>query len=162
MTTASSTAADHGPAAARRRKRSRPLHRVLLSPWTLGVGVALLVLAFVLPADGAGIPLCWVKAATGLPCPGCGLTRSVSSLAHLHFWDSLRYHPFGPLVLALGVFCAVMLLGGAKRRVRVARWLARRDRTARPVYYWLVGAFIAVGVVRWIVAVVDPSLVSHI
>lgn len=37
----------------------------------------------------------------GLPCPGCGLTRSFVSLAHGDFVDSLRFNPAGVLLFAL-------------------------------------------------------------
>jgi hypothetical protein len=145
-----------------RPQRVRPLHRVLLSPWSTGVSVVIVALALVLPPDGAGIPLCWFQAATGLPCPGCGLTRSVSSIAHLHVGESFSYHPFGPLVLALALFLVGTLIAGKKRRVRLVRWLARRDRVLRPVYLGLVAAFIAFGVLRLIAAVIDPSIAAHL
>lgn len=44
-------------------------------------------------------PLCIFRNLTGLPCPGCGITRSVVCCAHGHWSDALRYHPLGPAVL---------------------------------------------------------------
>ncbi len=58
-----------------------------------------------LPQDGTigGMPsLCPFKNITGLPCPGCGLTRSVVYSAHGQWQQAITYHPFGPLFL-LGV-----------------------------------------------------------
>lgn len=43
--------------------------------------------------------LCPLKNLSGLDCPSCGLTRSVSSLLHLEFSRSLSYHPLGALAL---------------------------------------------------------------
>jgi len=43
-----------------------------------------------------------------LPCPGCGLTRSITCISHLHFEKSLAYHPFGILIYSL--FLANILL----------------------------------------------------
>ena len=33
----------------------------------------------------------------GIPCPGCGLTRSFISLAHGHWSEAWRYNPAGPV-----------------------------------------------------------------
>ena len=66
------------------------------------------------PQDGnlAGIPsICPFKNVTGIPCPGCGLTRSVVLFAHGDWSHSIAFHPLGPiiylcfwLVLIMGVF----------------------------------------------------------
>lgn len=56
-----------------------------------------------LPQNGTigGLPsLCIFKNITGLPCPGCGLTRSVVYSAHGQWQQAIAYHPFGPLFLA--------------------------------------------------------------
>src|SRR5213082_114107 len=56
----------------------------------------------------AGPPLCPFRLLTGLPCPGCGLTRSVVSLAHGDLAAALTFHPLGPLLIVglLGVLIA--------------------------------------------------------
>ena len=45
------------------------------------------------------IPVCPFKLITGLPCPGCGLTRAFMALFTFNFLDSFRYHPLWPLVI---------------------------------------------------------------
>jgi len=61
---------------------------------------ALLVLAL-MPSDGLGPSACPLHMLFGIPCPGCGLTRSVSSALHFEFIKSLQYHPLGiPALLA--------------------------------------------------------------
>ena len=69
----------------------------------VGFAPPLLLLAFLLPPpDGAhiaGIPsLCAFHNLTGLPCPGCGITRSVVCCAHGLWHAALAYHPLGPPV----------------------------------------------------------------
>lgn len=53
---------------------------------------------------------------TGLPCPGCGLTRSFVSLGHGHFVESLHWHPLGPAIFfvltLLWLRCGLLWLGG--------------------------------------------------
>lgn len=43
--------------------------------------------------------LCVMKQAIGLPCPGCGLTRSVVAAANADWTGSLSHHRIGILVL---------------------------------------------------------------
>jgi hypothetical protein len=69
---------------------------------TVLCGTALLVLNLLpLPQCGAllGLPtLCPFKLLTGLPCPGCGMTRALIYCAHGDWHTALAFHPLGPLV----------------------------------------------------------------
>lgn len=71
----------------------------------IGVGVAVSI-------NPAGIEhgpiLCPFRAVTGLPCPGCGLTRSWVYGAHGEWAQSFSSHPFGlPLLIGLLVLAVV-------------------------------------------------------
>jgi hypothetical protein len=47
----------------------------------------------------AGLPsLCLFHRVTNLPCPGCGMTRSLVSCAHGLWAQAVTYHPLGPLL----------------------------------------------------------------
>ena len=68
-----------------------------------------------LPASSTGriahLPsVCLFYHLTGLPCPGCGLTRSFVCLGHGHLRDSLHWHPLGPIIY--GVFLLLWLRCG--------------------------------------------------
>lgn len=41
---------------------------------------------------------------TGVPCPLCGLTRSIISLSHLQYHESFRFHPGAALVYATLIY----------------------------------------------------------
>ncbi len=105
---------------------NRRPRRGALVEWGRRYAVAptLLLLAFVLPptrgAHIAGVPtLCGFRSLTGLPCPGCGITRSVVCAAHGDLPDALRFHPLGPLVLfSLSVFTLLRLTGMDARLLR--------------------------------------------
>lgn len=60
-----------------------------------------------LPADGPVI--CTIKRLTGIGCPGCGLTRSIGATLRLDLPTALRYHAFGPVVVAGGAVLWVLL-----------------------------------------------------
>lgn len=44
--------------------------------------------------------ICFVRRATGFPCPGCGMTRAFGSLAHGDWAAAWRLHPLSFLVAA--------------------------------------------------------------
>lgn len=52
---------------------------------------------------GRGFSFCAFRRITGIPCPGCGMTRAMAALARGDFVAALHLHPFAPLVLAQAV-----------------------------------------------------------
>lgn len=65
----------------------------------------------------AGLPFwtCPVLAATGVPCPGCGLTRATMQLVHGDILASLKTHAFAPVFLAaLFIMVMVLILPGSQ------------------------------------------------
>jgi hypothetical protein len=80
-------------------------------------GVAGIGAAFLLSPDHIedGPVLCPFRALTGLPCPGCGLTRSWVYAAHGWWRESFASNPFGLVVVAAVVLLAVVVIA---RRVR--------------------------------------------
>lgn len=127
---------------------------LFFGPWSVGVGATIvfgaLVGAWWIAPESLGVDLCWFHRVTALPCPGCGLTRSVVALARGDWRTSVAFHPFGPLVLAWAlVAIASVLLRGARReraveafgRLRVDRW-----------YGAAVLAFVGFGVARLVLA----------
>lgn len=53
-------------------------------------------------AAGHGCPIRYV---TGIPCPGCGLSRAYIALLHLNFREAFSYHPMFWAVPVLGLAC---------------------------------------------------------
>jgi hypothetical protein len=117
-----------------------PVSRMLLGRFTRVFAAVVVAAAFVLPGNGTGFfPMCWFRAASNLPCPGCGLSRSLASITHLQLGDSLAYHPFGLLVFLLLTAILVVSVSPARVRARVAGWLDARDGSVRKVYMSLGG-----------------------
>jgi hypothetical protein len=63
---------------------------------------------------------CPLRAATGIPCPFCGLTRAVTAAAHGDIASSLSYNPIGLLVVVAVVVAIVW--PALLRRIRPPTW----------------------------------------
>ena len=77
----------------------------------LGLGVGMLL--------GWRLWFCWFAEVTGLPCPGCGLTRAMLALGRGEWGLAWRFHPLAPGFVVLGgwvILAAVMPAGW------VAKW----------------------------------------
>jgi hypothetical protein len=65
---------------------------------------------------------CPILAATGVPCPGCGLTRASLELLHGDFSASFQTHAFAPIFLfALLLMVVTLVLPGTQRINLIAR-----------------------------------------
>jgi uncharacterized protein DUF2752 len=111
----------------------------------------MLCLTAALPSDGAGVPLCLFKALTGLPCPGCGLTRAFSSLLHGQFARAYAFHPFAFLFVPLAFLLAAQGLLTRKQREALAGWSRRHHAVLRCGYLSLIAGFIGFGALRLVV-----------
>ena len=59
---------------------------------------------------------CPIREILGLPCPGCGISRSIIALLHGDLETSISIHAFGPFFLfAIGVLGIVNLLPSHQR-----------------------------------------------
>lgn len=107
-----------------------------------------LLLAVVSPPHGSGISLCWFQSSTGLPCLGCGMTRSLSCGIRGMFSESWHYHPLGLFVLALFIFVATQNLCAKTFQKRIARFMQNRATFFNSLYIVFVSAFVSYGFFR--------------
>jgi hypothetical protein len=157
--TAAGECASPAPGPDRVAAGERNLHLLVLA-LCLGLIGAALVLDPADPARPAGgaitfaghhLPeVCAFKRVTGLPCPGCGLTRSWVAAVHGDLAASLAFHRLGWLVL----------LYVALQALRHAAWLAlaRRRQGIERSGRWLDRGIIPLGVVLLIAWV--PTLLA--
>ncbi|HEX5220893.1 MAG TPA: DUF2752 domain-containing protein [Verrucomicrobiae bacterium] len=114
-----------------------------------------LLLALITPPNGSGFSICWWQEGTGLPCPGCGVTRSLSCGLRGRLVESVQYHPFGLPILLLFAATAVYSLipNDGKNRVKV--FLAGRAVAVNATYLCFVISFVSFGFLRslhyWII-----------
>ena len=117
--------------------RSRALCGVLLA---VALGQAALV--------ASGLPgwVCLFHEFTGIPCPGCGLSRSAAALARLDPESALHLHAFGLLLPPALLLLSAGVVLPARPRDRLAYAIARVERhiplalllTAGLFAYWLI------------------------
>ncbi|HLV97847.1 MAG TPA: DUF2752 domain-containing protein [Ktedonobacterales bacterium] len=65
--------------------------------------------------------LCIIKNLTGHNCPGCGMTRAISSASHGHFTQAFRYNRLVVVVLPLLAYEWLKALTRATRSYRALR-----------------------------------------
>lgn len=90
--------------------------KALLTPWARRGVLVAFVGSFLFPVGGLGVDLCPLHAATGLPCPGCGVTRGLSALSQGDLHVALGANPF---VLLLWPFFAVVAVLALLPQARV-------------------------------------------
>jgi hypothetical protein len=144
--TVASTATSRRTGAPRRRS----VARILLNRLSIRLFGAVFVLSFLVPRHGSSVPLCWVQGLVGLPCPGCGMSRSFANISQLSWTDAWGYHPFGWVFYPLVVALALANLLSRRHLDRIRGWLEAREGALRPAYLTVVVAFIAYGAVRFI------------
>ena len=112
----------------------------------LAVTAVLVVSVVWSPAAFQRLSLCPMRRMTGIPCPGCGLTRSFCAISHGRFRRAFEYNPFGYVFYAAAL--AVLLWPLA---ARIFPRLGRRLPPARKLALLvplLVIAMYAYGIVR--------------
>jgi hypothetical protein len=112
--------------------------------------VAVLVLSAVLNGDHptGSFELCPMMHLTGLPCPGCGVTRSMIHCTHGDFAGAMAYHPLGPAVwLAAIIGASSLAWPGSWRRGLGARY-RRKRKMVEHVTIGVIVLVIAFGVMR--------------
>jgi len=107
-----------------------------------------LLLATFSPPHGTGFSACWFKVCTGFPCPGCGLTRSLSCGLRGMFLESWQYHPMGLLILGLFATVAVVSLLPRSWQERLMRHMESRAVVFNALYLMFVVTFISFGAAR--------------
>ena len=127
-------------------------YEILFGPWSLGIAATVIAGSIVLVALGGpsrlGIELCWLRRMTGLPCPGCGMTRAVCHLVQGHWTEAIGLHPFSLLVVPWALVTITSPLWAESSRLRLRRRLERHRRGFAIVYGSVVVAFVVYGFLR--------------
>lgn len=102
----------------------------------IGAILAVVLLYAFFHVSGIGCPIHY---ATGVSCPGCGMTRAAFALARFHFADAFHYHP---LVYVMPLIVLIFLI---KRHI------------PKRLYQILIFTFILLFVTIYLVRMCDPT-----
>lgn len=90
-----------------RIRTAREASRAFRRDWNNYKIGLLIAAAIVVGASLLGHGICPSRELLGLPCPGCGMTRSIMLILRGHFRESWQLQPFGYAWLALAAVFAV-------------------------------------------------------
>lgn len=125
--------------------------RLASSELVAAAGVAALGVSALLSPEHIedGPVICPFRRLTGLPCPGCGLTRSWTYLTHGWWRESLHVHLFGPILALVVLVLAVAVVRAWVRRTPAPSL----DRLVRhPVALLVIVAWLGWAVARAVIA----------
>lgn len=106
--------------------------------------VALACMGVAAVASFTSIPLlpCLFRMLTHIPCPGCGMTRSIAALVRGDVALSFRYHPLGPPLLLAALACLAMPFLPADRVRELSSRAPRQQTIAWTAFVLLVGVWL--------------------
>jgi len=90
---------------------------------------------------------CWFYHVTGIPCPGCGLTRSFMAMARGDVVRAVQFHAFGPLLYGALVLLGIHLMAELVSN-RSLPWPYRRWWGQQRWQWGLLGLFLGYYLVR--------------
>ena len=111
--------------------------------WAGAAIVAAVLLASLVTRAAAELPFtpCVFYNLTGLPCPGCGMTRGFVAMGHGQLAAAWGYNPLAPLAFACGCAYLVWFAAGWPRAGgALRRWWNRLGPTVYAVVLCAVGA----------------------
>ncbi len=136
--------------AVRGRLYTPVLAPVMQSRWI----IVLLATATVILLAAAAFDLtawqCPLKAALGVNCPGCGLTRAIVLLVQGQWLAAVKLHAFAPMGLAIGVLLVTGTLLPVKWRAKAAERLAVFERRSG-IGFWLLLSVLIYWICRLII-----------
>lgn len=124
--------------------KSSPVTRVLAAAGILIGAVAAFFVAYFDPVSAGFFPVCPFYRATGLACPGCGLTRGFHALFHGDVLGALDYNALIPFYFLFFAYIGISMFLIALR----GRGLSFGSFNKPRLVYGFVVVFCVFGVVR--------------
>ncbi len=85
---------------------------------------------------------CMFSKITGLPCPGCGMTRAVAAMLHGQWHQAMLYHPFAPGFVVLGLIMMVCCIASQGLREKVSAHVEKLEAVTKFTSVFLLSAVI--------------------
>jgi hypothetical protein len=97
------------------KESASTFERVLAVAGSLATATGAFVVGYFNPVSAGFFPVCPLFAATGLNCPGCGLTRGFHALFHGDVLGALHFNALLPVYGIVFVYLFVSMLSIAAR-----------------------------------------------
>ena len=68
-----------------------------------GLSAVFIVSVMWRPPDNPSLILCPFRLFTGLPCPGCGMTRAFCAIGHGEVWRAVNFNAISPAVFLAAI-----------------------------------------------------------
>lgn len=117
----------------------------------------ILVVSFFLPPDKIIFQICSFKNITGLPCPGCGLTRSVINISHLNFFRAFRLNPMGYFIYLILIAFSFYSFIPESLRIKTDTYILKHLNTLIASVCLFFAFLISIWIFR-LIAIYDMSL----
>lgn len=88
--------------------------------------------------------VCGFYQKTGVPCPGCFVTRSIEAFSTGHFWSSFVVQPAGFIICIAMVFAGLFSLLAAIRGVDYG--VLRVIKTGKWIFWFFAGLVLVLGI----------------
>ena len=121
-----------------------------LNKITSVISLLVIIISFILPPDGLGRSTCGLYILTKLPCPACGLTRSITSISHMKFFKAFYYHPFGFIFYIIFLFIASYNFMPEKIKNTIIAFFIKHEKTAKYILSFIIFSFIIYGITRFL------------
>lgn len=113
------------------------------------ISLLVIITSFILPPDGLGRSTCGLYILTKLPCPACGLTRSVTSISHMKFVKAFYYHPFGFIFYIIFLFLAIYNFMPEKIKNIIILIFIKYEKIIKYIISFIIFSFIIYGITRF-------------
>jgi hypothetical protein len=114
--------------------------------------------------QGYQIPFaCPIRHLTGIPCPTCGMTRSLMAAVRGEWMVSIDYHLFGPILIAvlIGIAIHLVLELVLQRQIPVFHHLPlRKGRLALSLLWMLLGYHLTRLIFMYQIGVLTPDFLN--
>lgn len=122
----------------------------LLTPVFRWLALMVLLATFVWAPGPTGPDLCPLHRATGLPCPGCGVTRGLMYVSHGEWAEALGANPWVLVLWPVLLAMALSLVLPARTIATFEAFVARHEPWPSRVVRVLLVAFFGFGLVRFV------------
>jgi hypothetical protein len=94
--------------------------------------------------------LCVVNRVLGIPCPGCGLTRSFASTVRMDLKGAVSFNPVGPILFLICIFQIPYRIIAYSGLLHTRPLLKKSENIFQAVTWWVLGGLVVTWLARFL------------